>query len=222
MAEDGATKLYRAFVDEDPTAAISVIEKAKASGVAQSDLFDQVFAPAMSLLGGAWASGVIDEYAFTQAAVIAEQIASFVTPPSTPPDTGVVVIVGSMHKDRHSVSKNIIGAALKDAGHRVIDLGTQVRPTEFLERLEETGARILIVTAESVGPAHEVVRVREALTAAGYEDVVVLVAGGPFSADSGLARSVGANGVIGSAEGALRLVSRVSEDILDGGGERDG
>ena len=219
MAEDTAAKLYQAFVSEDPSSAISVIEKVKASGVAQADLFDQLFAPAMSMLGGAWASGAIDEYAFTQAAVVAEQIASFVTPPSTAQDTGITVLVGAMHKDYHAIGKNVIGAALKEAGHRVIDLGVDVRPAEFLERLEETGSRIIIVTAELVGAAHTAVRVREALAVAGHENVVILVAGGPFAADGALAKEVGANGVIHGAESALRLVDRVAQDILKEGSE---
>ena len=219
MAEDTAAKLYQAFVSEDPSSAISVIEGVKASGVAQADLFDQLFAPAMSMLGGAWASGAIDEYAFTQASVVAEQIASFVTPPSTAQDTGVTVLVGAMHKDYHAIGKNVIGAALKEAGHRVIDLGVDVRPAEFLERLEETGSRIVVVAAELVGAAHAIARVREALVAAGHGNVVILVAGGPFVADSALAKEVGANGVVHGAESALRLVDRVAQDILEEGSE---
>ena len=81
MADDSSARLYQAFVSHDPAGAINVIERAKRSGVAQAQLFDQLFAPAMSLLGGAWANGAIDEYTFTQASVVAEQITSFVTPP---------------------------------------------------------------------------------------------------------------------------------------------
>jgi len=217
MTDDTSARLYQAFVSEDPAGAIAVIERAKAGGVLQADLFDQLFAPAMSLLGGAWASGAIDEYAFTQAAVVAEQIASFVTPPASAQDTGVTLIVGGMHRDHHAIVKNIIGAALKEAGHRVIDLGVDVRPAEFLERLEESGARIVIVCAETAGTARSVERVREMLSSAGHRDAVILVAGGPFIADPDLAKEVGANGVARGAESALRLVDRVVAEKLETG-----
>jgi len=219
MADDAAAQMYQAFVSEDPAGAIAVVEKAKASGTAQADLFDQLFAPAMSLLGGAWASGAIDEYAFTQAAVVAEQIASFVTPPASAQDTGVTVIVGGMHRDYHAIAKNVIGATLKEAGHRVVDLGVDVRPAEFLERVEESGARIVIVCAETIGTASSVVRVREMLTTAGHEGVVLLVSGGPFAADVDLAKDVGANGVVRGAESALRLVERVAAERLANGAD---
>ena len=153
MADDAAARLYQAFVSQDPSSAIAVIEKVRAGGVSQDELFDSLFAPAMSLLGGAWASGAIDEYTFTQASVVAEQITSFVTPAASGHDTGITVIIGSMHRDYHAIAKNTIGAALKEDGYRIVDLGVDVRPAEFLERIEETGARIIIVCAEMAATA---------------------------------------------------------------------
>lgn len=216
MADDAAARLYQAFVSQDPAAAISVIEKAKKGGLEQAQLFDSLFAPAMSLLGGAWASGAIDEIAFTQASVVAEQITSFVTPPAAAQDTGITIIIGAMHRDYHSVDKNIIGAALKEAGHRVIDLGVDVRPAEFLERVEESGSRIVVVCANMMSTAQSVTRVREMLSAAGHDEVVLLVSGDPFIADAGLARRVGVNGVVRGAESALKLVERIARDLLGG------
>jgi methanogenic corrinoid protein MtbC1 len=210
VADDAAARLYQAFVSQDPAGAIAVIERAKHSGVEQTHLFDQLFAPALSLLGGAWASGAVDEYTFTQASVIADQITSFVIPPPTAQDTGVTVLVGGMHHDHHTINKDIAAAALKEAGHRVVDLGVDVRPAEFLERAEETGARVIIVFAELMATARSVTRVREMFTAGGRDDVIMFVSGGPFWADLGLARSVGANGVARGAESALKLVAKVA------------
>jgi 5-methyltetrahydrofolate--homocysteine methyltransferase len=218
MADDAAVRLYQAFVSQDPARAIAVIEQQRAAGVAQRRLFDHLFAPAMAVLGGAWASGEIDEYAFTQAAVVAEQVTSFVIAPSTAQDSGVTVLVGTMHHDLHAVDKDITAGALKEAGHRVIDLGVDVRPAEFLERAEESGARIVIVFAQMIGTARDVVRVREMFRAAGREDLVLLVAGSPFSADVALAKSVGANGIVRGAESALKLVTRVGLPAKHAGG----
>ena len=210
VPDDSAARLYQAFVSQDPAAAIGVIERAKRGGVAQVQLFDQLFAPAMSLLGGAWASGAIDEYTFTQASVIAEQITSFVIPPTTSGDTGVTVILGTMHHDHHTIDKDISAAALKEAGNRVIDLGADVRPAEFLERAEESGCKLVIVYAQLIGTARSVIRVREMFSTAGHSDVVILVAGGPFVADPTLAKAVGANGIVRGAESALKLVAKAA------------
>jgi methanogenic corrinoid protein MtbC1 len=214
VSDEAPVRLYKAFVGQDPAAAIKVIERARADGVTQAQLFDSVFAPALALLGAAWAAGDVDEVAFTQAAVVAEQITSFVTPPPSVTDTGVTVLVGCMQRDRHAVVKNVGAAALKEAGNRVIDLGVDVRPAEFLEKVEETGARIVLVCAEILATARDVRRVRELLTGAGRDDVVLLVAGGPFEADAAIARDAGANGVIRGAESAIRLVAKVATERL--------
>lgn len=212
MSAEDAASLYQAFVDQDPASAIQVVERVRASGVPQDQLFDSLYAPAMGLLGGAWAGGEIDEIAFTQASVVAEQIGSFVMPPAARRDTGVTVVIGTMHRDHHSIGRTIIGATLKEAGYRVNDLGVDVRPADFLERIEETGARIVIVFAEMMRTARAVAGVRALLGSSGLEDVVILVSGGPFEADAALAREVGANGVIPGAESALKMLARVARD----------
>ncbi|MHB8762116.1 MAG: cobalamin B12-binding domain-containing protein [Coriobacteriia bacterium] len=212
MSAEAAASLYRAFVDRDPAAAIQVVERARVVGIVQDQLFDALYAPAMGLLGRAWASGEIDEVAFTQASVVAEQIGSFVMPPAAKRDTGVTVVIGTIHRDGHSIGRAIIGATLKEAGYRVNDLGPDVRPADFLERVEETGARIVVVFAEMMRSARSVAGVRELLASSGHHDVVVLVSGGPFAADQALAREVGANGIIPGAEWALKLLARVTRD----------
>jgi methanogenic corrinoid protein MtbC1 len=219
VAESDAADLYQAFVDQDPAAAIQVVERARAAGVAQDQLFDVLYAPAMGLLGGAWAAAEIDEITFTQASVVAEQIGSFVMPPAARRDTGVTVVVGTMHRDHHSIARTIISATLKEAGYRVNDLGIDVRSADFLERVEETGARIVIVFAEMMTTARAVARVREMFVTNGIGDVVILVCGGPFTADPSLAREVGANGVIPGAESALKLVARVARDMAAAEGD---
>ena len=212
MPDDAVARLYQALVGQDAAAAIAIVESARRSGVAHGQLFDQVFTPALSMLGAAWANGTVDEYEFTNAAVVAEQITSFVAPPLTAPDTGITVLVGTMHHDLHTIEKDIAAAALKEAGYRVIDLGASVRPAIFLERAEQTAARVLIVYAQLVATARSARRVRDMFRAAG-RDAAILVSGAPFVAEKGLARAVGANGVVHGAESALRLVAEAGERL---------
>jgi methanogenic corrinoid protein MtbC1 len=214
---DATTKLYRAIADRDPAAAIGVIEAARGAGMEQAELFEQLYVPALAMLGAEWASGRLDEIAFTEAAVVAEQVTSFVVPPATSPDRGVTVVAGCLQGDRHELRKNIFTAALKTAGYRVLDLGVDVSPAEFLAAVDETGARIVLGFAEMVATAQVVARVREMLEGAGRSEVVLLVVGGPFEADPDVARVLGANGVANSAQAVLRLLDRVAAERLGGG-----
>lgn len=211
---DAVGRLYRAIAERDPAAAISVIEAAKAAGMAHADLFDSLYLPAMALLGAEWAAGRMDEVAFTEAAVVAEQVTSFVTPPATAPDRGVTVVVGCLEGDRHDLRLNVFSAALKSAGYRVLDLGVDTSPAEFLAGVDETGARIVIGFAEMVATAAGARRVRDLLDADGRSDVMLLLVGGPFEADPDVARVLGGNGVANSAQAILRLVDRVAGERL--------
>jgi methanogenic corrinoid protein MtbC1 len=213
---DSAERLYDALVGNDPGAAIAVVEEARESAEERDRLFDGLFVPAMSRLGEAWASSEIDETTFAQAAVVAEQITSFVAPRVAVADTGITILVGSVQGDVHSIGRNMAVSVLKEAGHRVVDLGISVRPSQFLEKVEETGGRILVACAETMASAEVVGTLCELLVAAGHDDVVVLVAGGPFDADQSLARRLGANGVARGAESVLRLVDRVARERLGG------
>lgn len=212
MADDAVAQLYQAFVAHDTSRAISVIEAARKAGYAQAQIFDQLFAPAMALLGAAWARAIVDEYAFTQAAVVAEQVLGFVTPPPVAKDTRVTVLMGTIQGDDYEIDRNIIGAALREAGHRVIDLGADVLPSDFLSQAEETGSAIVIVFAQKVGPAHQLRRVRE-MFAAGGREAVLFVCGAPFSAEPSLARANGANGIIKGVGSALKLVDKAAKQL---------
>lgn len=214
---DVAERLYRSFVEGDASSAIAVVEEARTAGVGREELFDQVFVPAMAMLGDAWARAEIDEVTFAGASVVADQMSSFVTPQAASSDTGITVVVGCAEGELHSAMRNIIVASLKEAGHRVVDLGVDARPSEFLAKVAETGARIIVVVSEKVGTVAACRRVREMLDADGKGDAVVLAAGGPFDSDPALARETGLNGVAHGGESAVRLVARIADERLAGG-----
>ena len=216
MSTDAADRLHRALVARDAPGAIAVVESARSSGVDQAHLFDEVYAPALALVARGWADGRLNEYEFAQAAIVADQVLSFVTPASPSADSGVTVVTGCAPGERHSVRNAIIAAALRDAGHRVIDLGADVDPGEFPGRVREAGARILVLTAEMVAPACGAVRVREALDAAGCSDVVLLVAGAAFEADDALVARIRAAGAVRGAEDVCARVAEHATGAAEG------
>lgn len=212
--EQAVEDLFRAFVEQDSSRAISVVEAARKQIPERQRLFDELFVPAMTRLGRAWLHAEIDELVFAQAAVVADQLTSFVVPRAAASDTGVTVLVGSVSGEHHSIGRNMTAAALKEAGHRVIDMGPDVSTAEFLEKVEETGARIVIACAETMATSQKVASVRALLDGGGHEGVVLLASGGPFDADPRLAREAGANGVVRGAENSIRVVGKVVSDLF--------
>ncbi len=214
MSVDSVSRLCEALVMRDAGAAIEMIEEAKALGQTDDQVFDALYAPALACLGGAWATGGIDEATFARSAVIADQIAPFVVPSAVPRDRGVGVVIGTAKGDRHSVLKNIVASVLSEDGYRVSDLGVGVPTWEFLAAIEQTGARVAIVCVESTPAVLGVQHLRSRLDRRGRNEVIVLAAGGLFAAEPARARDAGASGAITSAAGALTVLARVTEDLL--------
>lgn len=66
-----------------------------------------------------------------------------------PPERGELgkVVLGAPLGDVHDIGKNIVSTLLRYSGFRVIDLGVSVKPAEFLEAVESSGAGIVGMSA---------------------------------------------------------------------------
>lgn len=57
------------------------------------------------------------------------------------------VVIGVAKDDMHEMGKNLVVAQLRISGFDVVDLGTDVPTTQFIEKAEETGANIIGMSA---------------------------------------------------------------------------
>ena len=58
-----------------------------------------------------------------------------------------IVVLGTVRGDIHDIGKNIFGVLAKASGFQVHDLGVDVDPNIFINKLNETGANILGLSA---------------------------------------------------------------------------
>ena len=91
--------------------------------------------------------------------------------------TGVVV-VGTVRGDLHDIGKNIVVTLLKSAGFEVYDLGVDVDPQKFVEKVKETNADILALSALLTTTMVEMETVIKALEKADVRDKVKVIIGG--------------------------------------------
>jgi 5-methyltetrahydrofolate--homocysteine methyltransferase len=57
------------------------------------------------------------------------------------------VVLGTVQGDLHDIGKNLVGIMLKGAGFELIDLGKDVSPEKFVSAAEESGAKIIGMSA---------------------------------------------------------------------------
>lgn len=92
--------------------------------------------------------------------------------------TAVRVVLGTVKGDIHSIGKDIVGTLLKGSGFEVYDLGVDVPPQKFVEKLTETRATLMAMSG-LITPAFESMRLTvDAVRESGLRDKVKIIVGG--------------------------------------------
>ena len=123
--------------------------------------------------------------------------------------TGVVV-VGTVRGDLHDIGKNIVVTLLKSAGFEVYDLGVDVDPQKFVEKVKETNADILALSALLTTTMVEMETVIKALEKADVRDKVkVIIGGAPITEE--FASKIGADAYAVDAVRGLQICKEFME-----------
>jgi methanogenic corrinoid protein MtbC1 len=178
MAE--LTELALALANLDKEKAGKLFETKLKDGVAPLEILGELNA-GMSLVGERYTAG---EY-FISELVYSGHIMKGVVERLEPllGDTGPAesigtVVIGTVKGDIHDIGKNIVITLLQGVGFKVVDLGVDVNAEVFVEKLKETGARVLGLSALLNQTIHEMKNVVDSVTAAGIRDQVKIIIGG--------------------------------------------
>jgi len=93
-------------------------------------------------------------------------------------ETGEVIVLGTVRGDIHDIGKNVFKMLAQAAGFEVIDLGVDLEPEIFVEKLKETNARILGLSALLTTTRLEMKTVINRLNQAGIRNKVKVLIGG--------------------------------------------
>jgi methylmalonyl-CoA mutase cobalamin-binding domain/chain len=119
-------------------------------------------------------------------------------------------VMGTVKGDVHDIGKNLVNIMLEGAGFTVYDLGVNVAPEIFVERIKEhkpdvVGFSAFLTTTMPMFKANI-----NALEKAGIRnDVIVMVGGAPVTQE--YADAVGADGYAADASTAVRLAKDLIE-----------
>jgi len=103
------------------------------------------------------------------------------------------VIIGTVRGDIHDLGKKIVATMLEASGFEVYDLGTDVHPETFIEKIKELHPDILGMSALIVTSMPEMENVIESMKREGLRDKVKVMVGGS-SVTSEFAKRIGADG----------------------------
>jgi methanogenic corrinoid protein MtbC1 len=88
------------------------------------------------------------------------------------------MVLGTAKGDIHNIGKDIVGTLLKAAGFEIYDMGIDVAPEVFVNKVKETGAPLLGISG-LLTPSFESMKLTiQALEAAGLRNKVKVIIGG--------------------------------------------
>lgn len=141
--------------------------------------------------------------------------------PRAPGERKGPVVVGNIEDDHHALGRKMVGIFLEASGWEVADLGNDVPAARFVDTAEETGARIIGVSAMMLTTAQNILSVRRELDRRGLSGRIQLAVGGAvINLRPELVGQLGGDGTCNNAIQAPALFDRLlaRSQALAGGG----
>ena len=201
---DGEEDLSRGFTDEclelgaDPTSLIEESIKIALDEMGERFPSGAAFLPELILAGDA-----------------AKAALEIIIPKIQEDDSEAVnkgtVVIGAPFGDVHDIGKNIVGAILTARGFKVVDLGTNVPPSEYIDDAKKENANIIAISTlltTSLPFQREVIQILHDI--GNRDQYFVIVGGGPVT--SGWTKEINADGYGWSGNDAANLCLQLMDD----------
>ena len=115
------------------------------------------------------------------------------------------ILLGTVSGDLHDIGKNLVGMMIESSGMEIINVGTDVSPEEFVEKIKEHNPDVLAMSALLTTTMLSMQDTIEVLKEEGLrESVKVVVGGAPVTQE--FADKIGADGWAPDAASAKDLV----------------
>ncbi len=193
---DYLENLHDAVLNGDPKTALPITEKALDENIDPQVLINEYMIRAMDEVGARFERF---EYFIPQLLMSAKAMKGAMTlirpllVGEGVEDTTICAITGTVKGDVHDIGKNLLGALLEGGGFRVVDLGTNVSPEQFIEAVKEHKAKLVCMSALLTTTMQGMNTTIDAFRDAGIRDeVIMLVGGAPVTHH--FAKDIGADG----------------------------
>lgn len=199
--------IYDAVLDLDEDVVVETVKAEIEAGTNLGDILEQGLIAAMDEVGKRFAEGdlFVPEMLMAAQAMKAglEQVKPLLKGEAS--ESKGIFIIGTVKGDLHDIGKNLCAMMVEGAGYDVIDLGIDVEPEVFVEKIKETGALVTALSALLTTTMPAMAETIEKVRAAGL-NTKILVGGAPVSQE--YADKIGADGYSDDAPGCVELVKK--------------
>ena len=203
-------ELRQAVVDGQAKAAAAKVSEGLEQGIPAATLLHDGLISAMTHVGQLYESGEFYVPEMLVAARAMTEALTLLKPQliSDGVEAAGTVAIGTVKGDLHDIGKNLVSMMLEGAGYEIVDLGTDVRPEQFVQAIRN-GANVAAMSALLTTTMVNMKENIAAITAAGLRDKArIIVGGAPITAE--FAEAIGADGYAPDASSAVRLVQKLA------------
>lgn len=201
-------KLVEAIMEYDGDKAIEWTKEGLERGMAAKDIVFDGLSLGMKIVGDMYERNERFVTDMLKAAKTMDKAMPVLTPLLEASGSGSgptgTVVVGLVRGNTQDIGKNLVCLMLKANGFKVIDLGKNVKPEQFIETAEKEGAIAIGMSVMTNSSSVYVRKVKEMLEEQGKSETYLLMCGGA-AANKGIAKDIGvAYGI--DANAAVSLV----------------
>lgn len=214
MSEDILGKITESIIQGDAEAALRLTTEALQAGIEPTEIIDDGLVRGMDIVGEKFSSGEMFLPHMVMAAKCMEKSMEILEPELQARQQAVetlgTIVIGTVQGDIHEIGKSLVGTMLSVNGFKVHDMGVDVPVMAFVEKVQDTGANFLGLSALLTTTMIRQRDVIEALEDVGIRSQVkVLLGGAPVS--QVWADEIGADGYAEDAAEAVKLAQQLAK-----------
>lgn len=172
--------LSEAVLKGDIKTAVAETQIALDSGVNIQDILDIGLIATMDEVGDRFSKGIIFVPQMLRSAKTMQECMKLITPFFQ--QGGVIskgkVLIGTVKGDLHDIGKNLVSMMMEGAGFSITDLGVDVPPEKFVQKVQEIEPDIVAMSALLSTTMPSMPLTIDALQNAGLRDKVKIMIGG--------------------------------------------
>lgn len=198
-------ELYEAVLEGDFDDTPELTQEGLAAGFGPQELIDRAMIPAMTEAGRRFED---DEYFVPELLSSGRAIKGGldVLRPlllAGEADPAGTVVIGTVQGDLHDIGKNLVAVMLEGAGFDVVDLGTDVSPSQVVAAIREHRPQVVCLSALLTTTMLSMPTIVDAIVDAGLRDEVrIMMGGAPMNEQR--AKEFGADAYADNANAAVR------------------
>ena len=173
-------KMSEAVIAADAETVNKLVEEALGNGIGAKEVLDNGLIPGMDIVGQRMKTGEMFIPEVLRSAKIMQAAMGLLRPHLSEKESlGLgTFVIGTVEGDLHDIGKNLVPMMLRGAGFTVVDLGTSVKPQDFVDAVKEHKAVVIGMSALLTTTMPKMDETVKALKEAGIREQVKIMAGG--------------------------------------------